>query len=79
MAVVYTMICTCISPCLYSRAADWNLTAPDWKGRLRIVSLGEKCIVKLEDKISGLGQCPVYGYGCPDFSGGTALCIYIFM
>ena len=39
--------------CLYSRAADWNLGAPDWKGRMRLVSLGEKCLVKLEDRISG--------------------------
>ena len=37
-----------------SRAADWNLAAPDWRGRLRVVSVGEKCLVKLEDKISGM-------------------------
>ena len=36
-----------------SRAADWNLATPDWKGRLRVVSMGEKCLVKLEDKLSG--------------------------
>ncbi|CAI8051011.1 NECAP-like protein CG9132 [Geodia barretti] len=43
------------------RAADWNLESPDWKGRLRVVSMGEKCLVKLEDKISGelFAVCPV--------------------
>lgn len=39
---------------VYHRAADWNLSAPDWRGRMRVVSVGEKCRVKLEDKISGL-------------------------
>ena len=35
------------------RAADWKLDAPDWSGRMRIVALGPKCIIKLEDKVSG--------------------------
>ena len=41
------------SPFSISRAADWDLATPDWKGRMRVVSVGEKCQVKLEDKISG--------------------------
>ncbi len=43
------------------RAADWSLEAPDWTGRLRIVSKGNKCIIKLEDKNSGelFAECPV--------------------
>ena len=35
------------------RAADWKLDAPDWQGRMRIVSQGNNCIIKLEDKLSG--------------------------
>ncbi|CAG0885067.1 unnamed protein product [Darwinula stevensoni] len=46
------------------RAADWNLGAPDWTGRLRLVVKGKKCFLKLEDKISGqlYGQCPIDQY-----------------
>jgi len=32
------------------RASDWKLDQPDWKGRLRLVLKGQKCILKLEDK-----------------------------
>ena len=35
------------------RAADWNLSEPDWTGRMRLVVAAEKCLIKLEDKISG--------------------------
>lgn len=35
------------------RAADWTLDSPDWTGRMRITSLGQKCTIKLEDKNSG--------------------------
>lgn len=46
------------------RAADWKLDAPDWSGRMRIVALGAKCIIKLEDKVSGelFAACPVDSY-----------------
>lgn len=34
---------------------------PSWKGRLKVISKGNECIVKLEDKISGelFAMCPV--------------------
>lgn len=35
------------------RAADWKLDSPDWTGRMRVVSKGEKCFIKLEDKTTG--------------------------
>jgi hypothetical protein len=35
------------------KAADWDLTAPLWQGRTRVVSKGPKCIVKLEDPTNG--------------------------
>lgn len=35
------------------RAADWKLDSPDWTGRMRVVSKGKKCFIKLEDKNSG--------------------------
>lgn len=42
------------------RAADWNLSAPDWKGRLKIVSKANRCIVKLEERSGELfAMCPV--------------------
>ena len=41
---------------MFSRAADWKLEFPDWKGRMRIVTLGEKCIIRLEDSNNGLSK-----------------------
>jgi len=40
------------------------LDEPDWTGRLRIVSKGKKCILKLETKDSGqlFAECPVDKY-----------------
>lgn len=46
------------------RAADWNLATPDWTGRLRCLSKGRACSIKLEDKNSGalFAECPVEKY-----------------
>ena len=46
------------------RAADWNLEAPDWNGRLRLVAKGTECVLKLEDKASGelFAKCPIEQY-----------------
>ncbi|KAF2352037.1 Ribosomal protein L12 family [Trinorchestia longiramus] len=46
------------------RAADWDLGTPDWTGRMRLVSRGKDCIMKLEDKISGqmFAKCVVDKY-----------------
>lgn len=46
------------------RANDWNLENPDWTGRLRLVSKGNKCVIKLEDKVSGqlFAQAPIDEY-----------------
>jgi len=46
------------------RANDWNLENPDWTGRLRLVQKGNRCIVKLEDKITGalFAQAPIDEY-----------------
>ncbi|CAG8555638.1 6741_t:CDS:2 [Acaulospora morrowiae] len=36
------------------RAAEWgDMEAFMWKGRLRIIAVGEKCFIKLEDGITG--------------------------
>lgn len=37
---------------------------PDWTGRLRLVHKGNKCIIKLEDKITGalFAQAPIEEY-----------------
>lgn len=46
------------------RAADWNLATPDWNGRMRLVSKGTECVLKLEDKLSGelFAKCPIDQY-----------------
>jgi len=46
------------------RAADWNLAAPDWTGRLRCLVKGKECEIKLEDKSTGelFAACPVEHY-----------------
>nr|SVE81652.1 EOG090X0G5X [Daphnia magna] len=46
------------------RAADWNLSTPDWTGRMRLLAKGTECILKLEDKVSGelFAKCPVDTY-----------------
>ena len=46
------------------RAADWNLSSPDWTGRLRIMENNRKVRLKLEDKNSGelFAACPVDSY-----------------
>lgn len=35
------------------KAAEWNLDSPDWTGRLKLVSIGDKLELRLEDKNSG--------------------------
>ncbi|CAL8147868.1 unnamed protein product [Orchesella dallaii] len=49
------------------RANDWNLENPDWTGRLRLVHKGTRCIIKLEDKMSGalFAQAPIDEYPGP--------------
>jgi len=49
------------------RAADWKLDQPDWTGRLRIVVLNNKCILKFEDRTSGdlFAEAPIDQYPGP--------------
>jgi len=49
------------------RAADWNLSNPDWTGRLRVMEQNKKVRLKLEDKGSGelFAACPVDAYPGP--------------
>ncbi|XP_050722962.1 NECAP-like protein CG9132 isoform X3 [Eriocheir sinensis] len=46
------------------RAADWNLGAPDWTGRMRLVNRSDGCVIKLEDKVTGelFAKCPIDKY-----------------
>ncbi|CAG9865410.1 unnamed protein product [Phyllotreta striolata] len=46
------------------RAADWNLAEPSWTGRMRLISKGNECYIKLEDKNSGelFAKCPIDTY-----------------
>lgn len=50
--------------CTFNRAADWNLAEPAWTGRMRLVSKGNECSIKLEDKTTGelYAKCPIDTY-----------------
>lgn len=37
-----------------SRADEWNVNKWAWEGALKVVSKGEECIIKLEDKNTGI-------------------------
>lgn len=51
----------------YCRASDWNLDSPDWTCRLRLISKGDDCYIKLEEKSTGhfFGLCPIDKYPGP--------------
>lgn len=67
---INSLVCAVLFSCLYvifncfSRAADWNLAEPTWTGRLRIVSVGDACTLKLEDRNNGelFAKCPIEQY-----------------
>jgi hypothetical protein len=46
------------------RAADWKLDTPNYICRLKIISKGEKCLIRLEDRDTGahFATCPVESY-----------------
>ncbi|XP_076321849.1 NECAP-like protein CG9132 isoform X2 [Tachypleus tridentatus] len=46
------------------RAADWKLDSPDFTGRLRVVTKGSECVLKIEDRNNGelFAKCPVDKY-----------------
>ncbi|EFO24807.1 adaptin ear-binding coat-associated protein 1 [Loa loa] len=46
------------------KAADWKLDEPDWTGRMRLVAVGNKLELRLEDKVSGqlFAKCPIDEY-----------------
>lgn len=58
----YAVVCMLFL--IYFRAADWNLAEPTWTGRLRIVSVGDACTLKLEDRNNGelFAKCPIEQY-----------------
>lgn len=49
------------------RAADWNLAQPDWTGRLRLISKGKNCFLRIEDSTTGALYCqaPIHEYPGP--------------
>jgi len=55
------------------KAADWNLSSPDWTGRLRIMETNRRVRLKLEDKNSGelFAACPVDAYPGPSVEAVT--------
>lgn len=49
------------------RASDWNLAQPDWTGRIRLISKGDSCFLRIEDSTTGQLYCqaPVLAYPGP--------------
>lgn len=43
------------------RAADWKLDSPDWTGRMKLVAIGKRLELRLEDKSTGAlyAKCPI--------------------
>eukprot|EP00800_Vazella_pourtalesii_P022097 TRINITY_DN849_c0_g1_i1.p1 TRINITY_DN849_c0_g1~~TRINITY_DN849_c0_g1_i1.p1 ORF type:complete len:241 (-),score=67.59 TRINITY_DN849_c0_g1_i1:217-939(-) len=50
------------------RADHWDLKNPSWVGRIRIITIGPKCVIKLEDKTTGelFAECPIENYPAPN-------------
>lgn len=46
------------------RAADWKLDSPDWISRLKVISVGKNCFIRIEDKTSGelFAKAPIPSY-----------------
>ncbi|CAF0814519.1 unnamed protein product [Adineta ricciae] len=46
------------------RAADWKLDSPNFICRLKVITKGEKCLIRLEDRNTGahFATCPVESY-----------------
>lgn len=46
------------------RAADWKLDSPNFVCRLKIISKGDKCLIRLEDRNTGahFATCPIDSY-----------------
>jgi len=55
------------------RAADWNLSNPDWTGRMRVMERGGVVTLKLEDRGSNdlFAACPVETYPGPAIEAVT--------
>jgi hypothetical protein len=46
------------------RATDWKLDSPNYICRLKIISKGDKCLIRLEDRNTGahFATCPIENY-----------------
>eukprot|EP00088_Acartia_fossae_P002126 TRINITY_DN10836_c0_g1_i5.p1 TRINITY_DN10836_c0_g1~~TRINITY_DN10836_c0_g1_i5.p1 ORF type:complete len:300 (-),score=77.18 TRINITY_DN10836_c0_g1_i5:296-1195(-) len=55
------------------RAADWNLSTPDWTGRMRVMEKSNVVTLKLEDKGSNelFAACPIDKYPGPAIEAVT--------
>uniref|UniRef100_A0A158P7D1 UBIQUITIN_CONJUGAT_2 domain-containing protein n=1 Tax=Angiostrongylus cantonensis TaxID=6313 RepID=A0A158P7D1_ANGCA len=46
------------------KAADWKLDSPDWTGRMKLVAIGKRLELRLEDKSTGAlyAKCPIEAF-----------------
>ncbi|KJH51421.1 hypothetical protein DICVIV_02435 [Dictyocaulus viviparus] len=46
------------------KAADWKLDSPDWTGRMKLVAIGKRLELRLEDKVTGdlYAKCPIEAF-----------------
>jgi len=51
------------------KASDWNLSTPDWIGRLRLISIDSRLEIRLEDRTTGhlYAKSPISNFNSPDF------------
>ena len=49
------------------KANSWALDNPEWTGKLRLVSKGEGCAIRLEERGSGklYAECPIEAHPSP--------------
>ena len=57
------------------KATAWSLDRPDWTGKLKVVTRGGDCCIRLFDKGSNKlhAECPVPAYPGPAVQGGNSI------
>lgn len=58
------IFCTIVFYNFCFRAAEWKLDEPNWTGRMRLVAVGKRLELRLEDKTTGqlFANCPIDEY-----------------
>ena len=59
------------------KATAWSLDRPDWTGKLKVVTQGGDCCIRLFDKGSNklYAECPVAAYPGPAVQGRNSIAL----